>query len=39
MMDARTFLAPAKLNLSLDVTGLLPDGYHEMKMIDRKSVV
>jgi len=33
MMDAQTFLAPAKLNLSLDVTGLLPDGYHEMKMI------
>ena len=28
-----TVEAPAKLNLSLDVTGRLPDGYHAMKMI------
>ncbi len=27
------FLARAKLNLSLDVTGNRPDGYHEMRMI------
>ncbi|MCM1150196.1 MAG: 4-(cytidine 5'-diphospho)-2-C-methyl-D-erythritol kinase, partial [Butyricicoccus sp.] len=25
--------ACAKLNLSLDVTGLRPDGYHEMRML------
>jgi 4-diphosphocytidyl-2-C-methyl-D-erythritol kinase len=27
------FSACAKLNLSLDVTGLRPDGYHEMRMV------
>ena len=32
-MDGITLEAPAKLNLSLDVTGKLPDGYHAMKMI------
>lgn len=25
--------AYAKLNISLDVTGLMPDGYHEMRMV------
>ena len=33
MTDCITLKAPAKLNLSLDVTGKLPDGYHAMKMI------
>ena len=33
MMDSITVEAPAKLNLSLDVTGKMPDGYHAMKMI------
>ena len=26
-------LAPAKLNLSLDVAGLLPNGYHDLDMV------
>ena len=33
MSDTVTLSACAKLNLSLDVTGKLPDGYHAMKMI------
>ena len=28
-----TVLAPAKLNLTLDVTGLLPNGYHAVSMV------
>lgn len=28
-----TVLAPAKLNLSLDVVGLLPNGYHDLDMV------
>ncbi len=28
-----TVLAPAKLNLALDVVGLLPNGYHDLDMI------
>ena len=28
-----TVQAPAKLNLSLDVVGLLPGGYHSLDMI------
>lgn len=28
-----TVLAPAKLNLSLDVVGLLPNGYHNLDMV------
>jgi len=32
-MNSITVEAPAKLNLSLDVTGKLPDGYHAMKMV------
>lgn len=28
-----TVLAPAKLNLSLDVAGLLPGGYHDLDMV------
>ena len=28
-----TVLAPAKLNLSLDVVGTLPNGYHDLDMI------
>ena len=27
-----TVLAPAKLNLALDVVGLLPNGYHNLDM-------
>ena len=27
-----TVLAPAKLNLALDVVGLLPGGYHDLDM-------
>ena len=26
-------LAPAKLNLALDVVGLLPNGYHDLDMV------
>jgi len=32
-MDAVEELAPAKLNLSLDVLGAMSDGYHEMRMV------
>ena len=32
-MKQVTVLAPAKLNLTLDVTGLLPGGYHALDMI------
>ena len=28
-----TVIAPAKLNLSLDVRGLLPNGYHDLDMV------
>ena len=31
--DVVELRAYAKLNLSLDVTGKRPDGYHEMKMV------
>ena len=27
-----TVLAPAKLNLALDVVGLLPNGYHDLDL-------
>ena len=30
--NAVTVLAPAKLNLALDVVGLLPNGYHDLDM-------
>ena len=26
-------LAPAKINLALDILGPRPDGYHEMRMV------
>lgn len=32
-MPSITVQAPAKLNLTLDVLGRRPDGYHEMKMV------
>lgn len=32
-MNTLTLAAPAKLNLTLDVLGKRPDGYHEMKMV------
>ena len=32
-MDKVTVLAPAKLNLSLDIVGLLPGGYHALDMV------
>ena len=32
MRDRVTVLAPAKLNLALDVVGLLPGGYHDLDM-------
>ncbi len=32
-MDSLTVLAPAKLNLTLDVTGLAPNGYHTLDMM------
>ena len=32
-MSALTLSAPAKLNLTLDILGSRPDGYHEMKMV------
>ena len=30
MRDRVTVLAPAKLNLALDVVGILPGGYHAL---------
>ena len=33
MRDRVTVLAPAKLNLSLDVVGTLPNGYHDLDMV------
>ena len=33
MRSSVTVLAPAKLNLSLDVVGTLPNGYHDLDMI------
>ena len=32
-MEKITVLAPAKVNLALDVTGLLPNGYHALDMV------
>ncbi len=32
-MDRITVNAPAKINLSLDVTGRRPDGYHELRTV------
>lgn len=32
-MKQVTVLAPAKLNLALDVVGLLPNGYHDLDMV------
>ena len=32
-MDSLTVLAPAKLNLTLDVTGVAPNGYHTLDMM------
>ena len=32
-MKSVTVLAPAKLNLTLDITGVQDDGYHEMDMV------
>ncbi len=32
-MNKIELLAPAKINLSLDVLGKRPDGYHDVKMI------
>jgi len=32
-MTACTVTAPAKINLTLDILGTRPDGYHEMKMV------
>ncbi len=32
-MERYTQKAPAKVNLALDVLGLRPDGYHEMRMV------
>ncbi len=32
-MDKLTLLAPAKLNLLLDILGKRPDGYHEVRMV------
>lgn len=32
-MKSVTVLAPAKLNLALDIVGLLPNGYHDLDMI------
>ena len=31
-LNCVTVLAPAKLNLALDVVGLLPNGYHDLDM-------
>ena len=32
-----TVLAPAKLNLSLDVVGTLPNGYHDLRSEEHTS--
>ncbi|MDO4517095.1 MAG: 4-(cytidine 5'-diphospho)-2-C-methyl-D-erythritol kinase [Bacillota bacterium] len=32
-MDSLTLQAPAKINLTLDILGARPDGYHEMDMV------
>lgn len=32
-MDSLTLQAPAKINLTLDILGTRPDGYHEMDMV------
>ena len=32
-MNSVTILCPAKLNLTLDITGLAPNGYHTMDML------
>ena len=33
MSDSLTIKAPAKINLSLDVTGRRENGYHDLRMI------
>lgn len=33
MLQSVTVLAPAKLNLALDVVGTLPNGYHDLDML------
>ena len=33
MLNKVTIKAPAKINLTLDVIGEKPDGYHELRMI------
>ena len=32
-MISLTLPAPAKINLTLDILGARPDGYHEMEMV------
>ena len=32
-MSSPVLLAPAKVNLTLDILGARPDGYHEMEMV------
>ena len=32
-MKLMTVKAPCKINLALDIRGLLPNGYHEMDMV------
>ena len=32
-MNQLTLSAPAKINLTLDILGARPDGYHEMEMV------
>ena len=32
-MATVTVLAPGKVNLTLDILGVLPNGYHEMEML------